>query len=189
MIASRPSRPSGPVSALAAMRPPGPIALWFGVLAPPAAWFLHLAVSYSLVRWVCFTGATWTLHLTTAVTLALAGAGGATAWWSLRELGWRPAPGSVVGPRTGMEAAPEPPGAAEAPEEHGGKAGNAGKARDAENPGDAGRRAGVAPGSGSEGRRDPARFLATWGLAFAVGFVALIALAGVPPFVLHACGP
>lgn len=50
----------------------GQLALWFGVLAPPAAWFLHLSLSYVLVRYVCRTGNVWTIHLTTLSTLALA---------------------------------------------------------------------------------------------------------------------
>lgn len=65
---------------------PGHLALWFGVLAPPAAWFLHLVVSYSLVRYVCRTGSYWTLYLTTAGTAALAVAATLVAWRAHREL-------------------------------------------------------------------------------------------------------
>lgn len=52
--------------------PRGIIALWFGFLGGPAAWYLHLNISYSLVRLICETGDTVLLHLTTFVTLAVA---------------------------------------------------------------------------------------------------------------------
>ena len=46
--------------------------LWVGVVAGPAAWFLHLTTSYGLVGRICESGAVWPLHLVTGVTLALA---------------------------------------------------------------------------------------------------------------------
>lgn len=58
------------------------MALWLGVLAGPAAWFLHLNISYSLVRLVCSSGHGWLLHLTTIATLLLAAAGLWVAWRS-----------------------------------------------------------------------------------------------------------
>lgn len=64
--------------------------LWFGLLAAPAAWFLHLTVNYSLVRYACATGAPWILHLVTLAALALAGTGGWVAWRNWRRTG-RPA--------------------------------------------------------------------------------------------------
>ena len=61
--------------------------LWFGMLAAPASWYLHLNVSYALVRWVCETGDVWLLHLTTVVALAVATAALLVAWRSWRRLG------------------------------------------------------------------------------------------------------
>ncbi len=64
----------------------GITALWFGMLAGPVSWFLHLNVSYALVRKICETGDIWLLHLTTLVTLVPALAGVAVAWLSWRRL-------------------------------------------------------------------------------------------------------
>lgn len=58
----------------------GVAALWAGVLGGPAVWFLHLVVSYSLVRYVCFTGAMWLMHLTTVVGLVAVGGVTWLAW-------------------------------------------------------------------------------------------------------------
>ncbi len=65
----------------------GIVTLWFGFLAGPAAWFLHLNISYSLVRLICVRGGFWLLHLTTLVTLVLAAAGVWVAWRSWQRLG------------------------------------------------------------------------------------------------------
>lgn len=65
----------------------GIAALWFGMLAGPAAWFLHLNVSYALVRYICLNGGRWLLHLTTGVTLVLAAAGVWVAWRSWKRMG------------------------------------------------------------------------------------------------------
>lgn len=65
----------------------GIAALWFGFLAGPAAWYLHLNISYSLVRLVCLHGHGWLLHLTTLAMLALAGAGVWVAWRSWDRIG------------------------------------------------------------------------------------------------------
>lgn len=65
----------------------GIAALWFGMLAGPAAWFLHLVISYSLVRLICQTGDSWLLHLTTFATLLLAAAGVLVAWRNVRRVG------------------------------------------------------------------------------------------------------
>lgn len=67
--------------------PGGLAALWFGLLAGPAAWFVHLNVSYSLVRLICRGGEGWLLHLTTLATLVLAGAGVWMAWSTWRRIG------------------------------------------------------------------------------------------------------
>lgn len=65
----------------------GVAALWVGFLGGPAVWFLHLVVSYSLVRYVCFTGAMWLMHLTTAVSLLAAGAVIWLAWRNWQQTG------------------------------------------------------------------------------------------------------
>lgn len=75
----------------------GTVALWFGLLAGPAAWFLHLNVSYSLVRFICFHGHGWLLHLTTLATLVLAGLGMWVAWRSWKRIG---EPDVTTGPGT-----------------------------------------------------------------------------------------
>lgn len=59
---------------------PRPAALVFALLAPPAAWALHLGVSYSLTTPVCEADARWVLHLVWAVAVALSLAGGWVAW-------------------------------------------------------------------------------------------------------------
>lgn len=65
----------------------GLLALWFGLLAGPAAWFLHLNISYSLVRLVCSSGQSWLLHFTTLATVLLAAAGIWVAWGSWKRVG------------------------------------------------------------------------------------------------------
>lgn len=65
----------------------GIAALWFGMLAGPVSWYLHLNVSYALVRKICESGDVWLLHLTTLVTLLPAIAGVIVAWRSWRLLG------------------------------------------------------------------------------------------------------
>lgn len=106
--------------------------LWVGFLGGPAAWFFHLVVSYSLVRYVCFGGSIWLMHLVTGVSLL---AGGAVAWLAWRN--WR---------HTGS-------------------------------PLDSG-------GSGTRGR---SRFLALLGVLFAAFSLFLIAVQGIPNFVLEPC--
>lgn len=65
----------------------GIVALWFGFLAGPAAWFLHLNVSYSVIRYICSSGAMWLLHLASLFTLVLAAAGVWVAWRSWQRIG------------------------------------------------------------------------------------------------------
>ena len=60
--------------------------LWFGFVGGPLAWYLHLNISYALVRLICATGDTLLLHLTTLATLALAVAALVVAWLSWRRL-------------------------------------------------------------------------------------------------------
>ena len=57
--------------------------LWFAVLAGPLGWFLHLTVSYSLVRYACLNGSAWLSHAVTlaAVVLPAAGAWAGYAAW------------------------------------------------------------------------------------------------------------
>lgn len=52
--------------------PRGLAALWFGFLGGPLAWYLHLNISYALVRLICQTGDTMLLHLTTFATFLVA---------------------------------------------------------------------------------------------------------------------
>ena len=59
---------------------PRPAALVFALLAPPAAWALHLGVSYSLTTPVCEADARWVLHLVWVVAIALSVGGGWVAW-------------------------------------------------------------------------------------------------------------
>ncbi len=73
------------------------LALWSGVLLPPLAWVLHLNVSYALATLAC-QHARATLLLTTGVSLAVAGVGGAIAWRVWSEIGpGHEADGSVIG--------------------------------------------------------------------------------------------
>lgn len=75
----------------------GILALWFGLLAGPAAWYLHLNVSYGLVRLICLHGNSWLLHLTTLAMVALAAAGAWVAWGNWRRIG---EPEITTGPGT-----------------------------------------------------------------------------------------
>jgi hypothetical protein len=62
----------------------GPIALWVGALAGPLAWTAHLLVAYFFVSVMCATGLDLLVHLTTAITIVIAAAGG---FLSYRNLG------------------------------------------------------------------------------------------------------
>lgn len=74
-------------------------ALWIGLTLAPAAWFLQLAVGYSLVPMACEHGAVWMLHLTSALALGLALGGLWTAWRTLQA-----APASEPGGAKGASA-------------------------------------------------------------------------------------
>lgn len=65
----------------------GKLALWAGLLVPPAAWMLDLLVMYSLQRYVCRGGAVWLFHLTTVGTLLPVVIVGAVAWRAWRDAG------------------------------------------------------------------------------------------------------
>lgn len=68
--------------------------LWTGWFIGPAAWGLHLLVSYVLVPWVCRTGEYWTLHGVTLVTFLLATAGMMISWRQWTSVGR----GALTGP-------------------------------------------------------------------------------------------
>jgi hypothetical protein len=68
---------------------PGARALVFSVVAPPAAWALHLGVSYALTTPVCEAGARWVLHLVWAAAVALSLSAGGVAWRERRAIGGR----------------------------------------------------------------------------------------------------
>lgn len=53
---------------------------WLGWGLAPAAWALHLGLSYGLVPWVCDDGPVGVLYVVTAVSLLLALCGIALAW-------------------------------------------------------------------------------------------------------------
>lgn len=76
---------------------PGPISLWTGVLAAPAAFLLNLGVSYLLVTLGCETATPW-LHLSSLVAFLLAAGGGSLAWRDWRRSGreWPGDGGSVL---------------------------------------------------------------------------------------------
>jgi len=73
---TRPVKPEGEAKMLVA-----------GMLAAPVAWLIHLAVSFSIVRGSCESGAWWVHHVVAAAALALALPGG---WAALKE--WRETP-------------------------------------------------------------------------------------------------
>ena len=54
--------------------------LWYGVLGGPAAWSVHLGLSYFLVYILCGTGYIWLLHVVTLGMLAVAGGALYVAW-------------------------------------------------------------------------------------------------------------
>jgi hypothetical protein len=72
-------------------------ALWFAVLAGPAAWILGLMADYSLVRVACTKSSMLSLQLVSLGALLLALGGGVVAWreWRRAGRGW---PGEGGGP-------------------------------------------------------------------------------------------
>jgi hypothetical protein len=65
-------------------------ALWFGLLAPPAAFLLNLEIAYALVPTACASGTELMLHLVHLGCLLLALAGGLVAWrtWQAAGAEW-----------------------------------------------------------------------------------------------------
>ncbi len=61
-------------------RAPSARALWFPLLAGPAAWAVHLNLSYWSVSWICATRRGWLLHVVALAALLLALAGAVVAW-------------------------------------------------------------------------------------------------------------
>lgn len=79
-------------------REPGLIALWFGILGPPAIWIARLSASYALVPFVCQSGWTWLLNGITAAALLGSVLAGFVAYRSWRAA--RGGTGSGTGART-----------------------------------------------------------------------------------------
>ena len=65
--------------------PAGIATQWFGILAGPAAWFLDLQVSYSIVQWVCGGGPHVVLYFISIGSLLLTGGGAFTSWTTLQR--------------------------------------------------------------------------------------------------------
>jgi hypothetical protein len=61
---------------------PGKWRLWFAVLAPAAAWFIHLVATYMLVPWMCVMGGR-ALMIGFSVLLAAVAAGAGLVSWSM----------------------------------------------------------------------------------------------------------
>lgn len=70
--------------------PPSVARLWFGFLAGPIGWALHLNASYAAVPYVCGTNLRFLFHVFTLLALLLAGAGFLSSLQSWRTAG-RPA--------------------------------------------------------------------------------------------------
>lgn len=57
--------------------------LIFGFLLPPAAWLLHLSISFAVATALCHNGSAgglWVLHLLTLGALGVSGTAGYLAW-------------------------------------------------------------------------------------------------------------
>jgi hypothetical protein len=83
-----------------AFRQPGRIAsLWAGLLLPPFAWALQMAISYAAVPWLCRLGASRALLVAVPVgglAVALAGLFVAYRNWRAAGSGWRATGKSAV---------------------------------------------------------------------------------------------
>jgi putative membrane protein len=67
--------------------PVGPVRLWFGALGGPAAWFVHLVLTYALVPVVCRTVAPeLLLHGATVLFGAVAAGAAVVAWRNLTRV-------------------------------------------------------------------------------------------------------
>lgn len=60
--------------------------LWFALLAPGTAWFIHLVVTYILVPWTCAIGGRVLMIGGSAVLGAITIVAGWTSWLLWREL-------------------------------------------------------------------------------------------------------
>jgi hypothetical protein len=68
------------------------VEIWYAVLGGIAAWTIHLLVLASFVQYTCNVhGAEWVMHLTTLVTLAMAGVAMVLSWRLARDDGDTPA--------------------------------------------------------------------------------------------------
>lgn len=65
-------------------RAPSDLVLWFGVSAPPIAWFAHLNLVYFLVPVTCGMGGRTAMYVVSLVTAAICAVAGVVAW-----AGWR----------------------------------------------------------------------------------------------------
>ena len=63
----------------------GPLPLWSGILAGPAAWAFHLTTSYALVKWVCATRHDAAFLAITLGALAIVCVGVALSWQALQR--------------------------------------------------------------------------------------------------------
>jgi len=79
-------------------------ALWFGVLAGPLAWLLHLGLSYPLVPLSCATEWGAVFHLISLVTALAAVAAATVAWQSWQQLRAEGPEGTVQYGRQGFMA-------------------------------------------------------------------------------------
>lgn len=75
--------------------------LIFGFVLPPAAWMLHVSVSFTVATALCedgAAGALWVLHLLTVGALAICGFGGFLAWrnWHATGMDTNPDEGGTL---------------------------------------------------------------------------------------------
>lgn len=76
------------------------VPLWFGVLAGPIAWTVHLLLSYALLPLACASGLLILLHAVTLATALVTAAAGFVAYRRQSEPGTDDR-GGVRGPSTG----------------------------------------------------------------------------------------
>lgn len=83
--------PAPPLQLVQPLSPaaPGPAALWFGILAGPAAWTMQGLLAWFFGQRICASmsigGVRATLAAVSVGALAVAGAGAATGWRNLRR--------------------------------------------------------------------------------------------------------
>src|SRR5688500_2405098 len=76
--------PDAPVARAAA---PAPRAQWIGLLLAPAVFFAHLQITYVLVPWACVRNGELWIHVTGALSVALAALGAYVALRTWRRAG------------------------------------------------------------------------------------------------------